>query len=418
MESLVVPLLVVLLVAVIGIGFKLTRQVAPTPAAAPPPIDISQVIAAVKESIDVNAISTGVQGAVESKIHETTTAVLAQATEQARKQAEERFTAQQRSLEEQTKSLLQPFGATLDQLAKSVGDLQNNYTSEKQAVDSLLNQVNILQSSTTTLTNSLKSPTARGNWGENQLRNIMQLSGMEPYCDYSEQVTDGVGEANQRPDAVVNLSTGGRLAIDSKTPLAAYLRMQEATDVPTKDAELKQHAKDLRSHVKSLADKKYWLQFGENAPDFVVMFIPGEGFVSDAMRVDPTLMEEALRQRVLIASPVSLMALLLTVSKGWESHKLAEHAQEVAALGAELHLRVGTVLDAAEKLGKNLGTAAGAFNEMVGSMEGRLLVTMRKFKELGVVKDDPKTLKMIETTPRPITAPEKDTAQPQLPQGE
>ena len=414
-EAFIVVLLLVLIGAVVFFGMRLSGARSSDTSAGPAVIDPTVISQAVGAAINVEAIATGVRGAVETQMLQTAQQVLAHNTQEARRQAEADLAAQRQAINDQTQKILQPFNTTLEQLARSVGDLQTNYTSEKQAVDSLLTQVNVLHTTTAALNNSLKSPTARGNWGENQLRNIMQLAGMEPYCDYTEQFTDGVGETNQRPDAVVNLSTGGRIAIDSKTPLAAYLRMQTATDAASKDAELKQHAKDLRLHVKTLADKKYWLQFGQNAPDFVVMFIPGEGFVSDAMRVDPGLMEDAMKQRVLIASPMNLMALLLTVSKGWESHKLAEHAEEVARLGAELYERVGTVLGSVDKVGRNLETATGAYNAMVASFEGRLLVTMRKLRELGVVKDDPKELKGIETTPRPVVAPELPSAPGELP---
>ena len=418
MQIVYVALFLVLIATVAVIGTRLVKAQSSSSAGGPVIIDPTVITNAVSAAIKVDDIASGVRGAVEAQMTQTAQQVLAHNTQEARRQAEADLAAQRQAISEQTEKILQPFNTTLEQLARTVGDLHTNYTSEKQAVDSLLNQVNVLHTTTTALNNSLKSPTARGNWGENQLRNIMQLAGMEPYCDYTEQFTDGVGEANQRPDAVVSLSTGGRIAIDSKTPLAAYLRMQTATDVATKDAELKQHAKDLRLHVKTLADKKYWLQFGQNAPDFVVMFIPGEGFVSDAMRVDPTLMEDAMKQRVLIASPMNLMALLLTVSKGWESHKLAEHAEEVARLGAELYERVGTVLGSVDKVGRNLETATGAYNAMVASFEGRLLVTMRKLKELGVVKDDPKDLKGIETTPRPVVAPELPASPDALPPAE
>jgi DNA recombination protein RmuC len=180
--------------------------------------------------------------------------------------------------------------------------------------------------------------------------------------------------------------------------------MQETDEVSVKETELKQHAKDLRSHVKTLADKRYWDQFGHASPDFVIMFIPGEGFVSDAMRADTTLMEDAMKMRVLIASPVNLLSLLLTVSKSWQSHQLAEHAEKVAQLGVELHDRVGVVIDEINKMGKNLGTATSAYNTMVGSFESRLLVTLRKFKDLGVVKDDVREVKALESTPRALNA--------------
>jgi DNA recombination protein RmuC len=254
----------------------------------------------------------------------------------------------------------------------------------------------------------MKSPTARGSWGENQLRTIMRLAGMENYCDYTEQFTGGEAERTQRPDAVINLPTGGRIAVDSKFPFSAYLRMQESQDAATQDAELKNHAKDIRLHVKALADKKYWDQFGHNAPDFVVMFVPNEGAVADAMRTDINLLADAMKERVLIASPVNLLALLLTIAKGWQSHQLDENAEKVAKLAKEMYERVGFVLDHVVKMGNNLKTVNISYDAMIGSMEQNLLVTMRRFKELGVVQENEpmETLKAIDRVPREVKAPE------------
>jgi len=162
----------------------------------------------------------------------------------------------------------------------------------------------------------------------------------------------------------------------------------------------------MREHMKKLSDKKYWNQFPQS-PDFVVMFIPGEGFVSDAMRSDPSLLDDAMKNRVLVASPVNLLALLFAVAKGWQAHSIAEHAKEVAALGTLLYERVGTVLTEVGKLGKNLSTATTAYNDMVGSLEGRMLVTLRKFRDLKVVQgEEIDTLKSIDVQTRSLTAPE------------
>ena len=182
--------------------------------------------------------------------------------------------------------------------------------------------------------------------------------------------------------------------------------MQDASDVATKEIELKAHAKLMREHMKKLADKKYWNQFPE-APDFVVMFIPGEGFVSDAMRSDPTLLDDAMKSRVLVASPVNLLALLFAVAKGWQAHSIAEHAKEVASLGTELYERVGVVLDHVSRMGTSLGTSTKAYNEMIGSLESRMLPTLRKFRDLKVVQGkemDP--LKSIDSQTRSLNAPE------------
>ena len=231
---------------------------------------------------------------------------------------------------------------------------------------------------------------------------------MENYCDFTEQFTGTENERNQRPDVVIKLPTGGRIAVDSKAPLSAYMRMQEANDVATQDAELKQHSKDLRAHMKTLAEKKYWDQFGHNTPDFVVMFIPGEGFLADALKADTTLLDDAMQSRVLVASPVNLLALLLTVAKGWQSHHLNEQAEVVAQLGSELYERVGKVLDEVIKMGRAIGTTNTAYNDMVASLEGRLLVTLRRFKELGVVQENAPIAEIspVDKSPRQLMSPE------------
>ena len=352
--------------------------------------------------IDQAALVASVRSAVEAEMRKTAQETLQASTQQ----SAEFFAAQQRNIENQTRALLSPFEEQIKGLSGSVTALQTTYSQEQGTVAQLAVQITSLQSTTTTLTNSLKSPTARGSWGENQLRNVIQLAGMESYCDYTEQFTGGEAEADQRPDVVVRLPNGALIAVDSKAPLSAYLRMQDASDVATKEIELKAHAKLMRDHMKKLADKKYWNQFPE-APDFVVMFIPGEGFVSDAMRSDPTLLAEAMKNRVLIASPVNLLALLFAVAKGWQAHSIAEHAKEVAALGSELYERVGNVLTQVSKMGTHLNTSTTAYNEMIGSLENRMLPTLRKFRDLKVVQGkeiDP--LKSIDSQTRSLNAPE------------
>ena len=411
MQVVIVLLLIVLIgvVAFVGTQVRQGSQVADT---APVAIDTAAIVNTVKAAIDVNAISASVKGAVEAQMLLTAQQALAANNEQAAQQANQTLTAQSDALGQQTKILLQPFEQQIQQLAASVTALQGSYTSEKSTVEALLGQVTTLQASTTSLQSALKSPTARGSWGENQLRNVIRLAGMENYCDFTEQFTGGEGERNQRPDVVINLAGGAHLAVDSKAPLAAYMRMTETDDVVQKENELKQHAKDIRMHVKTLADKKYWDQFGHASPDFVIMFIPGEGFVSDAMRADTTLLEDAMKMNVIIASPVNLLSLLLTVSKSWQSHQLAEHAEKVAKLGVEVYERIGTVIDEMNKMGRNLGTANTAFNTMAGSFESRLLVTLRKFKDLGVTQGDLSEVKQIDSTPRSINAAEAQQLPP------
>lgn len=391
---LIIALIAVIIAVVYGVlSIQRTIKARPSDAGAivnpTPPIDVAALVASVRS-------------AVEAEMRKTAQETL-QATSQ---QSAEFFAAQSATLEGKTRSMLAPFEEQIKGLSVSVNTLQTTYSQEQGTISQLATQITTLQSTTTTLTNSLKSPTARGSWGENQLRNVIQLAGMESYCDYTEQFTGGEGESDQRPDVVVHLPNGAMIAIDSKAPLSAYLRMQDATDVPTKEIELKNHAKLMRDHMKKLSDKKYWNQFPQS-PDFVVMFIPGEGFVSDAMRSDPSLLDDAMKSRVLVASPVNLLALLFAVAKGWQAHSIAEHAKEVAALGTLLYERVGIVLEFVGTMGRNLNTATTAYNKMVDSIEGRMLVTLRKFRDLKVVQgEEIETLKRIDVQTRSLTAPE------------
>jgi DNA recombination protein RmuC len=353
-------------------------------------------------AIDIDALTTSIRTSVEAQVRQT----VSESQKAADESAQRFFDAQARALEEQTKNMLTPFHNQVKNLSDSVNTLRDSYTNERGLMEGLANQITTLQHSTTSLSNALKSPTARGSWGENQLRNVIQLAGMEPYCDYVEQFTGGEAERQQRPDVVIRLPNGASLVVDSKAPLSAYLRMQEATDIPTKEIELKNHVKAIADHAKALAAKKYWEQFPA-APDFVVMFIPGESFVSDALRAEPNLLEEAMKSRVLIASPVNLLAVLLAVAKGWQAHSVAEHAERVAKLGNDLYDRVGTVLDKVNKMGNGLKSANSAYNDMVGSMESRMLVTLRQFKDLGVVSgDEIDEIKSLEAAPRQLNAPE------------
>jgi DNA recombination protein RmuC len=210
------------------------------------------------------------------------------------------------------------------------------------------------------------------------------------------------------------LPTGGRIAVDSKFPFNAYLRMQEIEDAAGQDEELKNHAKDIRIHIKALAAKKYWDQFGQNTPDFVVMFIPNEGAVADAMKSDINLLADAMKDRVLIASPVNLLALLLTIAKGWQSHQLEENAEKVARLAKEMYDRVGNMLEHVVKMGTNLKTVNNSYDAMIGSMEQNLLVTMRRFKEMGVIQENEplKSIEPIGRVPREVKAAEVNQLPP------
>ncbi|MEC8975393.1 MAG: DNA recombination protein RmuC [Actinomycetota bacterium] len=368
--------------------------------------DIGDVNAEVR--VDTEGLVAAVKEAVDARVGKAAQEALKSNTELANQLIDERS----RTLEEQTKNLLQPVTEQMHQLKTSVGDLKSTYEKNRGSVDSLneslTQQINELTSHTGALAGALKSSSARGAWGENQLRNIIDLSGMASYCDFSEQTTAASDDGALRPDLTVRLPNGAFLVVDSKVPLASYLRMQEIDDSAAREAELKGHVKAMQKHVKALSDKRYWELF-DDAPDFVVMFVPGESFLADALRAEPGLVDEAMRQRVVIASPMSLMALLLTIARGWQTTLLADNAKKVEEHGRELHRRVGTTLTAMAKTGRGLETATKAYNEMVGSVESRVLPTLRRFSELGVSGEELPEVKPVETSARDMTSRELES---------
>jgi len=359
--------------------------------------------------LDTEGLVTAVKEAVDAQVSKAAQSALKANNELAGQLIDERS----RTLEEQTKNLLQPVTEQMDQLKTSVGDLKSSYEKNKGSFEALnenlMHQITELNTRTGALAGALKSPSARGAWGENQLRNIIDLSGMASFCDFSEQSSVSSDDGVLRPDLTVRLPNGAFLVVDSKVPLSAYLRMQELDDSVAREAELKSHVKAVQDHVKALADKRYWALF-DDAPDFVVMFVPGESFLADALRAEPGLVDEAMRQRVVIASPMSLMALLLTIARGWQTTQLAENAKKVEEHGRELHHRVGTTLTAMAKTGRGLESATKAYNEMVGSVESRVLPTLRRFSELGVSGDELPEVKPVEAAARALTANELEAS--------
>ncbi|MBJ29894.1 MAG: DNA recombination protein RmuC [Acidimicrobiaceae bacterium] len=385
------------LVAVVTVVWAVRR---PAPIPAIDPVEVPS-------PIDPAALAQLVGAEVQARMAEAASTALAQNNEQFLALATERMGA----VQEQTKGLLDPFAEQMKKLDDTVGKLRTAHEQDKGAVTTMTEQlgrrVAALQAETTTLSEALRSRTARGVWGENQLRNVIELSGMEPYCDFTEQTSaenrEGTGV---RPDVKVRLPNGAHLFVDAKVPLDAYLRAQEATEQATVDAELRAHAKALKDHVKDLARKKYWEADDQPSPEFVVLFVPGESFLADALRVEPALLQESMNQRVLLASPVNLLALLWAVAGGWQQARVNQHAREVAELGAELYERVGTVLGKVDGAGRGLNTAVKAFNGLVASFEGRLLPTMRKFPDLGIGTGELSGPTTLDEVPRPVAAQE------------
>jgi len=380
-----------LIVCVIAIAIFLVRQQASSPVAMTPS----------SPAVDQVALVDAVRTAVDAQIRQITQEALSNANDQ----VDRLYQARSQTLTSDTKTLLDPVATQLHELRSAVTSLQSSYDENKGLSNVISTQISQLTDTTAALHGALKSSSARGAWGEQQLRNVIELAGMEPYCDFDEQSTLNSNDRLQRPDAIVRLPNDSRVVIDAKTPLDAYLRAQEAPDTTSQQRFLQDHAKAVRDHARVLADKKYWTQF-DRAPEYVIMFIPGESFLSDALRADPALLEVAMRSRVLIASPVNLLALLLAVAKGWQAFQIAEHAEKIAQLGKELYERVDTVLQHVDKTGRGLESAIKAYNSMVGSMESRVLPTLRKFKETGIAVGDIEDPKAIDTTPRQLWAPE------------
>lgn len=353
------------------------------------------------QNFDQAALVDAVRTAVDAQVGKATQ----QALENVNSQIDRTYQARTQTLTTETKSLLDPVATQMNELRNAVTALQSNYTNTVGVTQTISKQIDSLNQTTSALQSALKSSSARGAWGEQQLRNVIELAGMLPYCDFLEQTTVTSNDKTQRPDAVIKLPNDGCVVIDSKTPLDAYLRAQETSDSALHQQLLNEHAKALAGHAKVLADKKYFQQF-DRTPEYTIMFIPGESFLADALRADGSLLEVAMRSRVLIASPVNLLALLLAVAKGWQAFQIAENAEKIAAIGRELYERVDTVLESVEKTGRGLETAINAYNKMVGSIEGRMLSTLRKFKDVGVTSSELTEISNIESAPRRLAAPE------------
>ena len=308
-------------------------------------------------------------------------------------------------------TLVKPLGESLGKFETKVDAIEKAregaYRAISEQVKHLSEGQTGLRSETNRLVQALRRPQTRGRWGEYQLRNVLDLAGMTEHVDFVEQATLEGDDGRLRPDVVIRVPGGKSIIVDAKTPLDAYLNAVEAPDEETRERFIADHARQVRDHVRALSSRDYWKALPET-PEFVVMFVPGESFFAAAIESDPALFESAARQRVLISTPTTLIALVKTIAYGWQQEKLAENAQAVASQGRDLYERIKTFGGHMGDIGRSLQQTVERYNRGVGSLERRVLPAARKFEELGVTPaaSSISTLEPVELDPREAQAEE------------
>jgi DNA recombination protein RmuC len=314
--------------------------------------------------------------------------------------------------QEAIEQLLKPIGEQLDKYEAGMQRLelerQRAHTTLTEQMKHLSTSQDQLQKETRNLVTALRSPQTRGRWGELQLRRVVEMAGMLEHCDFDEQVISDADSGRMRPDMVVHLPGNKNVAVDAKVPMQAFLDANEADDEAVRRACLASHGRQMKAHIDTLSKKEYWKRV-DPSPEFVVAFIPGDPLLTTALEHEPGLMEYAVANHVLLATPTSLIALLRAVAYGWQQDALADNAREVQQLGAELYQRLSVLGDHVSNVGKGLNNAVSAYNRAVGSLEGRVLVTARRFVEMGVIGTGDRELPhppTVDATTRALQSPE------------
>ena len=308
--------------------------------------------------------------------------------------------------EKAVESMVKPIREALDKTDQHIRRMEKDreaaFGSLTQHLKFMAQAQEQLQGETRNLVKALRRPEVRGQWGEMTLKRLAELAGMVEHCDFDQQRSVTTDSGKQRPDMVVRMPGGREIIVDAKAPMDAYLGAVEAQDDTVRAAEIQRHARNVRARVRELSSKGYWQQFPQS-PDFVVLFIPGDQFLSAALEIDPKLLEDAMTDKVVLATPSSLVALLRAIAYGWRQEALAENAEHIRTVGEELYERLSTFADHLGKLGSHLTRSVESYNKAVGSFDGRVLPGARKFREMGIrrKKDLPEP-EPVDRLPRPV----------------
>jgi DNA recombination protein RmuC len=365
--------------------------------------------------------------AISLDVLSATSEALARRSDEARRADEARAAGEMTRRAEEFKGLVRPVAEKLGRMESEIGRLERERRQAQGELSEMVRQlgegVGTLRRETGNLVSALKRPSTRGSWGEIQLRNVVEMAGMVAHCDFLEQTTIQTADGALRPDMLVRLPAGKLVVVDAKVPLDAHLSALEAASEQERELHAARHARQTRDHIAKLASKAYQSQF-DSTPEFVVMFVPADGIYQAALAEDPALIEYGVQQHVLMATPTTLIGLLWAVHYGWRQELIAESAREIAESARELHRRLGRFVEPLAKVGRQLDSAVGSYNEAVGSFDHRVMPQVRRIAQAGAASDrEVLAPPGVETTARTITArpelaPEEPLEPPLLPAAE